>query len=115
MKKRFWVWVARIAGDRLWQIGYCPTCDACGIEGCCEAEQCRKIVCLHGETYGADLKRDMERHMALREEVDRWFKEQDRPFMNTHYPELCWLLNPVFADNTFEFDHEEKKWTILNA
>ncbi len=30
---------------------YCPACGACGEDGCCGGELCRKMECHYGETY----------------------------------------------------------------
>ena len=35
---------------------YCPTCGACGIDGCCPPSKCQHGYCLYGDTYASDFE-----------------------------------------------------------
>lgn len=50
-----WVYVDE---ERSW--GGCEECGACGHEGCCEPEACKRLRCKYGETYESGLKQDRE-------------------------------------------------------
>lgn len=39
--------------------GYCPECNACGIDACCSGAKCKKNAhnkCLYGESYALDYR-----------------------------------------------------------
>ena len=38
---------------------YCPTCGACGEEGCCPPDRCKHLICFYGEHY-VRTYRDLE-------------------------------------------------------
>jgi hypothetical protein len=47
---------------------FCPTCEACGIDGCCPADSCLKVRCKFGEGYIADIR---DREQMLEDEEAR--------------------------------------------
>ena len=46
----------RHLSDELKHPTYCPTCGACGENGCCPPSQCKHGFCLHGDKYALDFE-----------------------------------------------------------
>jgi hypothetical protein len=79
--------------DELKHPTYCPTCGACGEEGCCSASKCNHGFCLYGESYAKD--HEYYRLMTNRlfdlattldkDALDKIFKECHNKIYNTKY------------------------------
>lgn len=49
---------------------YCPTCGACGEEGCCPPDRCEHLRCFYGEHYAKTYRELEAENGALRSLVD---------------------------------------------
>jgi hypothetical protein len=77
---------------------YCPTCDSCGISGCCSPDKCKdlkeNLKCLYGIDYAQDYKELLDENESLQsdkrelvsvlEYAVRFVKDADMDYIEAH-------------------------------